>query len=383
MPAPDLRIEALTRSFGSTVALDGVSLEVQPGEILGILGPSGCGKSTLLQLVAGHLEPDSGTVEIAGQRVAGDGAWVPPQRRGVGMVFQDYALFPHLTVAENVGFALGTTRRLLRRGRGASGRVGELLDLFGIGELARRYPHELSGGQQQRVAIARALAHAPALLMLDEPFCNLDGATREHVRGEIVARLRETGLSCLFVTHDQEEALAVSDRVAVMTAGRVVQVDEPEALYRRPFCAEVAEFFGRANVLEGTASGRMAFTVLGTFVLPTPAQGPVHVLVRPEQLEVVPDPNGQAVVASREFRGHDVVYQLRLDSGTILWSHRPSLRMASVGDRVRIETQSHEATTLEQGPGASGAAAGATAAGDSTAAVAGTELVGDASLLLN
>ena len=331
-----LRLVDVERRFGAVAALAGVTLEVPRGQVLGILGPSGCGKTTLLNLVAGHLRPDAGRIEIAGRVVADveAGVWAPPQDRRVAMVFQDYALFPHLTVVENVCFGMPKAER--RNGRG---RACAILATLGVEHLADRRPTELSGGQQQRVAIARALAQEPDLVLLDEPFSSLDQGTRDEVRNELIGCLRATGLACIFVTHDQEEALSVSDRVAVMHEGRILQVDEPEDLYRRPFCSEVADFLGRANVLDGEGHGATVATALGTYALLTEVTGPVRVFVRPELVGVRRDDAGEAVVESRDFRGHDVLYTLRLPDGSTAWAHRPSVEMVDVGDRVRIEPQ--------------------------------------------
>lgn len=351
----DLRIESLDKRFGDVVALRGADLEVRRGELVSVLGPSGCGKSTLLQLVAGHLTPDAGRIEIDGQLVAGDGTIVPAQRRGVGMVFQDYALFPHLTVLDNVAFGVDSTRdrgfvaRIAAR-RARRSIALDVLEQLEIAPLASRYPGELSGGQQQRVAIGRAIAQRPRLLLLDEPFCNLDVSTREHVRGEIVELLRTTGLTCIFVTHDQEEALAVSDRVAVMQSGRVMQVDDPETLYRRPFCIEVAEFLGRTNVLRGRASAGHVDTVVGRFALPDGGSGDVEVIIRPELIDVRTSATGPATVVGREFRGHDVLYTLRMPSGETVWAHRPSVHMANVGDRVELSAQPGPASLVGSSP---------------------------------
>ena len=335
MSAPTaLRIEGVRRRFGDVAALDDVSLEVQAGEIMAILGPSGCGKTTLLNLIAGHLRSDAGRITI-GDRVVADGdRWVSPQDRRVAMVFQDYALFPHLTVAENVIFALPKDRR-----RDGDQRARELLALLDVEELADRRPTELSGGQQQRVALARALAQDPELILLDEPFSSLDQGTRDDVRNELIGRLRQTGLTCIFVTHDQEEALSVSDRVAVMHEGRILQVDQPEVLYRKPFCSEVADFLGRANVLDGVAHGESVDTPLGSYALLGQATGPVRVYVRPELVGVTGDEAGDVVVEGRDFRGHDVLYTLRLPDGSIAIAHRPSVDMVEIGQRVRIDPQ--------------------------------------------
>ena len=342
--APSLRLDGVVRRFGDVAALDGVSLDVAPGEVLAILGSSGCGKTTLLGVIAGHLKPDAGTIEIAGRRVAGDGAWVPPQDRRVAMVFQDYALFPHLSVLENVRFALPRAQR-----RDGDDRARDLLEALDLASLADRRPAELSGGQQQRVALARALAQEPDLVLLDEPFSSLDQGTRDDVRAETIGRLRATGLACIVVTHDQEEALSIADRVAVMDAGRILQVDQPEVVYRRPFCDEVASFLGRSNVLDGEGRGGTVVTALGTYALLTEVEGPVRVFVRPELVGVRRDDAGEAVVEARDFRGHDVLYTLRLPDGSAAWAHRPSVDMVDVGDRVRIEPQPGHAALV---PGA-------------------------------
>ncbi len=329
-----LRLENVVRRFGDVTALDNVTLHVAAGEVMAILGPSGCGKTTLLNLVAGHLRPDSGLIEVGGEIVADETTWVGPQQRRVAMVFQDYALFPHLTAAENVRFALPKADR-----RHGDARARELLAAMDVEELADRRPTQLSGGQQQRVALARALAQNPALVLLDEPFSSLDQATRDDVRKEMIGRLRATGLACIVVTHDQEEALSISDRVAVMHEGRILQVDQPEILYRKPFCSEVADFLGRANVLDGDGRGDIVDTALGTYALLAHVTGPVRVFVRPELVGVRKDDTGEAVVESRDFRGHDVVYTLRLEDGSMVWAHRPSVEMVEVGDRVRFEPQ--------------------------------------------
>ncbi len=329
-----LRLDGISRGFGDVAALAGVSLTVQSGELLAILGPSGCGKTTLLNVIAGHLRPDAGRIAIGDRVVADDGVWVAPQDRRVAMVFQDYALFPHLTVAENVAFALPRSQR-----KTGDARSRELLALLDVEDLADRRPTELSGGQQQRVALARALAQDPELVLLDEPFSSLDQGTRDEVRTELIGRLRQTGLTCIFVTHDQEEALSIADRVAVMHEGRILQVDAPEVLYRKPFCSEVANFLGRANVLDGIGRGETVDTPLGSYALLSQASGPVRVYVRPELVGVAGDETGDVVVEARDFRGHDVLYTLRLPDGSVAIAHRPSVNMVEVGQRVRIEPQ--------------------------------------------
>jgi len=321
-------LEGVTKRFGDTVAVGDAGLCVERGEVVALLGPSGCGKTTLLRLIAGFEEPDAGTVRLDHTHVAGRGAWVPPERRRTGMVFQDYALFPHLTAAENVGFGLS------RRERAA--KVPMLLALVDLCGLGARYPHELSGGQQQRVALARALAPAPELILLDEPWSNVDSRLRTELRDEVTSILRPLGVTVVLVTHDREEAFSLADRIALMRDGRVVQEGSPEELYLAPATRWVAEFVGAGNFLTGVVEGGRVQTPLGSF--PTngaTAASAVQVLVRPEQLELEPDPSGPAQVVAREFRGHDVFYRVLLD-GVALVSHRPSTEVVPLGARVSI-----------------------------------------------
>jgi iron(III) transport system ATP-binding protein len=323
-----IRLEGVTKRFGETTAVDGASLCVERGEVVALLGPSGCGKTTLLRLIAGFERPDAGSVAVAEREVARAGTWVPPERRRVGMVFQDYALFPHLTVAENVGFGLP------RRARAS--RVAELLAVVGLDDLERRYPHELSGGQQQRVALARALAPAPELVLLDEPWSNVDPFLRESLRAEVTEIIRPLGVTVLLVTHDREEAFSLADRIALMRDGTVVQEGTSEELYFAPESRWAAEFVGAANVLTGHVVDGRVETSVGAF----PANGAsglgaAQVLVRPELLELEPDPLGAAEVVAREFRGHDVFYRVLLD-GVELVSHRPSTEVVPLGSRVSI-----------------------------------------------
>jgi iron(III) transport system ATP-binding protein len=303
-----LSARGLAKAFGSTRAVDGFDLEVRDGEILALLGPSGCGKTTALRLVAGLERPDAGTVEIRGRLVAGAGTWVPPERRRVGLVFQDWALFPHLDVRANVAFGLDGN---------PSERVDELLELVHLTGLAHRMPHELSGGQQQRVAVARALAPGPDVLLLDEPFSNLDAQLRTQVRAEVREVLRATGTTAVLVTHDQEEALSIADRVAVMLHGGVRQVGTPFGLYAAPADGRVARLLGEANLLPAVArGGRVAFA-LGDVDASLP-DGPCEVLVRPESLRAVADPTGSAHVTHVEFFGHDQLVRCDLADGIAL-----------------------------------------------------------------
>ncbi len=328
MTCSTIRLDGVTKRFGDVTAVNGASLCVDRGEIVALLGPSGCGKTTLLRLVAGFERPDAGTVETAGHVVADPSTWVPPERRRIGMVFQDYALFPHLTVAENVGFGLP------RRARAT--RVGELLEVVGLAELGGRYAHELSGGQQQRVALARALAPSPEVVLLDEPWSNVDPFLRESLRTEVVEIVRSVGVTGILVTHDREEAFSLADRVALMRDGTILQEGTAEELYYAPATRWAAEFVGAANVLHGRIERGLVTTALGSF----PANGgggeaDAEVVLRPELIELAPDPAGTAEVVGREFRGHDVFYRVLLD-GIELVSQRPSNEVVPLGARVLI-----------------------------------------------
>jgi iron(III) transport system ATP-binding protein len=322
-------LEGVSKSFGTTAAVRGAGLCVERGEVVALLGPSGCGKTTLLRLIAGFEEPDAGTVAVDGVTVAGGGRWVTPERRRVGMVFQDYALFPHLTVAENVGFGLPRRQR--------AHRVPPLLALVGLGGLDRRYPHELSGGQQQRVALARALAPSPTLILLDEPWSNVDPHLRTELREEIASILRPLDVTVVLVTHDREEAFSLADRIALMRDGAIVQEGSPEDLYLEPASRWAAEFVGAGNFLPGHVEDGTVRTPLGTFAANGAGAhgGRVDVLIRPELLELAPDPAGPAEVVAREFRGHDVFYRVLLEGAELL-SHRPSTEVVALGSRVRI-----------------------------------------------
>ncbi|MGW4205532.1 ABC transporter ATP-binding protein [Streptomyces sp. NPDC004726] len=301
-----LRVTAVTTSYGRGArVLDGLGLTVPEGELAAVLGPSGCGKTTLLRVIAGFLAPDSGEVVVGGRTVSGPGVQVPPERRGVGIVAQEGALFPHMSVARNVAFGLLGAGRAERRARTA-----EMLELVGLGDFGDRMPHELSGGQQQRVALARALAPRPALVLLDEPFNALDSGLRAGLRSDIRAALRAAGATALLVTHDQEEALSSADRVAVIRDGRVVQSGTPQELYARPADTWVASFVGEAVLLPGSADGARAKTALGTVRLVDAPAGDGTVVLRPEQLRLVPSTDEEAArgrVTEVRFHGHDAL----------------------------------------------------------------------------
>jgi iron(III) transport system ATP-binding protein len=341
MSCSAILLDGVTKRFGDTVAVRDAHLCVEQGEVLALLGPSGCGKTTLLRLIAGFESPDAGTVQLSGVPVAG-GGWVPPERRRVGMVFQDYALFPHLTVAENVGFGLPRRQR--------AERVPLLLTLVDLCGLGDRYPHQLSGGQQQRVALARALAPAPELVLLDEPWSNVDPRLRAELRDEVTRILRPLGVTVVLVTHDREEAFSLADRIALVREGTVAQEGTPEELYFAPASRWAAEFVGAGNVLPGTVVADVVRTAVGDF----PANGArgagaVEVLVRPELIELEPDPAGAGEVVTREFRGHDVFYRVRLDDLELL-SHRPSTEIVPLGSRVSIRLHDGQVPVLHGSP---------------------------------
>jgi iron(III) transport system ATP-binding protein len=301
----ELAVQGLEKSFGGTNVLRGLDLVVPSGSLAAVLGPSGCGKTTLLRIVAGFEPADAGTVTLDGSVVEGRGAHVPPERRRVGVVPQEGALFPHLTVAGNVGFGLSRTR-----GRGQ--RVDDLLALVGLAGYGERMPHELSGGQQQRVALARALAPDPALVLLDEPFSALDTGLRAAVREDVRMALRTAGATAVLVTHDQEEALSMADLVAVMAGGRIAQSAPPGDLYATPSDLGVATFVGDAVVLDAVATAVGAESPLGPLQLrDTAVRGPGRAVVRPEQ--VLLDRNGSGVVGTvtaTVFYGHDALVRL-------------------------------------------------------------------------
>ncbi|MGW0768174.1 ABC transporter ATP-binding protein [Streptomyces sp. NPDC002676] len=323
--AATVEFRGLRREFGTTVALDGLDLTVRPGEFLALLGPSGCGKTTALRMLAGFEHPDAGAVLVDGEDVT----HVPAHRRDAGMVFQSYSLFPHLNAVDNVAFGLRMrkVRTAERRARAA-----ELLELVGLGDKGERYPHQLSGGQQQRIALARALALRPRVLLLDEPLSALDAKVRLSLREEIRRLQQELGITTLFVTHDQEEALSIADRVAVMRAGRLEQCAEPAELYGRPATAFVAEFVGTMSRIPGELKDGTA-EVLGQR-LPADgevADGAVDVLVRPEAVHVQADEQGSARVVATAFLGAVVRVTVRLADGTEAKADLPAHDAAGLG----------------------------------------------------
>lgn len=326
-----LRCTGLTKCFGCVRAVDKLELTVQKGEILALLGPSGCGKTTALRLIAGFQDPDEGKVEISSVPVATASLALPPEQRRVGMVFQDYALFPHLTVGENIAYGLG-------RGKNRAGRVRDVLELVGMAGLEARMPHELSGGQQQRVALARALAPDPDILLLDEPFSNLDAGQRVRVREQVRDILKRSGCTAIFVTHDQEEALYMGDRLGIINEGRVEQIGAPEEVFQRPKTRFVASFLGLTDFLPGEITPAGIRTELGTLPCEDELEPGtrVEVVVRPDDVAIHPDEKSSARIEERLYQGMTNVYRVRLPSGQTIHSLQPHFVRYERGAAVRV-----------------------------------------------
>jgi len=328
----------ITKYFKDVPAVEGVSLSVPAGKIITLLGPSGCGKTTVLRLVAGFERLDGGRIEIGDEGVAGRDQHRPPEQRRIGMVFQDYAIFPHLSVAENVGF--GITARSGRTGKQA--RIEEMLDFVGLTAAGDRMPHELSGGQQQRVALARALAPEPRALLLDEPFSNLDAALRVEVRSEVRDLLRQSETTTIFVTHDQEEALFFGDLIAVMRNGRIEQVGTPEEIYLQPRTRFVAAFMGQTDFIPGVVTRSGIYTPLGSLDLPTtlPAGTPLEVALRPNHVALTTGDDHNSQILSRQFLGMAYLYRLALSDDSIIHSWQPYQVDLSPGSSVQSSIRS-------------------------------------------
>jgi iron(III) transport system ATP-binding protein len=331
-----LAIRNVTKSYGPVTALAGVDLDVPAGSLTAILGPSGCGKTTLLRIIAGFITPNSGTVSLGGQQVAGPGHTMAPQRRRVGYVPQEGALFPHLNVAANIAFGLPRTARRSQK------RLNELLELVGLGAaMSARFPHQLSGGQQQRVALARALAPGPSIVLLDEPFSSLDATLRLSTGRAVVQALGAAQATAVLVTHDQNEALSLADQLAVMTQGRISQIGVPDAVYARPADPAVASFVGAAVLIPAIIDGQTADSALGLLSPVTPVMhGAAQVLIRPEQITLHADTGtvgAPARVSDVAYFGHDAIVHLLLEAGgEAITARIMGTRPPEVGTRVRL-----------------------------------------------
>lgn len=338
--APDRGVDAgrisirrVVKHFDGPDVLHGVSLEIAPGEVLALLGPSGCGKTTLLRAIAGLERVNDGEIAIDGQVVASPKVHAPPEQRRIGMVFQDWALFPHLSVGENVAFGLTRSERRGTRGRE---RVAEALQMVGLGGMTDRMPSTLSGGQQQRVALARALAPRPRAILLDEPFSNLDTTLRIQIRSEVHHLLSDLGITTAFVTHDQEEAFVLGDKVAVMHEGVIEQHASPAEIYESPSTRWVADFVGEANLVTAMGHGREALTPFGTVPLIEEFTGPVDVVVRPEHLHLAPGTGAEVELV--EYYGHDHVTILRLSDGQRVRSRLTGPPQFQRGESVAVSS---------------------------------------------
>ncbi|AZQ09351.1 ABC transporter ATP-binding protein [Shewanella khirikhana] len=330
-----LQIDNLHSDYRGAAVLKGLSLTLAQGEIVALLGPSGCGKTTLLRAIAGLQDISQGKIAINGAAVSGDGVFVPPEKRGIGMIFQDYALFPHLTVADNILFGVRGLDKAAR-----AQRLDEMLALVKLDGLGSRYPHELSGGQQQRVSIARALAYEPQLLLLDEPFSNIDAQVRRALMLEIRAILKARNVSAVFVTHSKDEAFAFADTLALFEEGRIVQHGVPEVLYQQPKTPYVADFLGASNYLAVTVSDHGLNSPLGSHQLGggkhnLPAAG--QWLLRPEEIEIEAADDGEGEILERRFLGNGCHYLVRLGEQVLdIHSHLAHL---ATGSRVRLKAE--------------------------------------------
>jgi iron(III) transport system ATP-binding protein len=340
-----LSVEHVSKRFapGAPLVVNDVTFDVRDDEIFAVLGPSGCGKTTTLRCIAGFEQATEGTIRMRDRVLESPTERVPPEKRGIGLVFQDYALFPHLTVLENVMFGLRDVQEPEK-----TKQAREALKMVGLNGFEDRSPHHLSGGQQQRVALARTLAPCPELILLDEPFSNLDALLREGTRQEVRALLKKRGMSAVLVTHDQEEALSFADRVAVMRSGHIEQVGTPEEVYYQPRTLFVAQFLGRTNLLLSQARGREADTAIGPIGLNRDADGTVLVSLRPEHLTLEPCDSGlgpTGTIIGRAFKGHDITYRVECDGAEYL-VHTHNRMSYQSGDRVCIRPQ-ESAVVLE------------------------------------
>ncbi len=326
-------------------AIADISFCAHEGEILCLLGPSGCGKTTTLRAIAGFEPIVAGEVYLQGELASAPGFLIPTERRRVGMVFQEYALFPHLRVFDNVGFGL---QHLSSRKR--AGEVHTMLAMVGLTGLERRYPHELSGGQQQRVALARALAQKPVVLLLDEPFSNLDPDMTGKMREDLLHLLRQTKTTALLVTHDHDEAFAMADRIAVLNNGRLEQIEVPEAIYHTPSSPFVADFVGQADFIPGMVENGKVLTEIGVFPNQVGYQGgaKVVVMIRPDDIHIIPNEESSARILARQFRGSENIYTIGLPSGQVIHSSETSTTIYPVGTCVELRVIATHTVLFEQ-----------------------------------
>ncbi|MCF3935703.1 ABC transporter ATP-binding protein [Acuticoccus sp. M5D2P5] len=345
-----LKLQSLGKVFGNTAAVEKIDLEVGEGEMVAFLGPSGCGKTTTLRMVAGFVEPSSGSILVGGKDITR----LPPNRRNMGMVFQSYALFPHMNVSENVAF--GLKARHVPKGE-IAGRITAALELVGLSGYEARYPKELSGGQQQRVALARVLALRPQLLLFDEPLSNLDAKLRVQMRHEIRTLQQEVGITSLFVTHDQEEAMTIADRIVVMNKGRIEQVGPPAEIYDNPRTRFVADFIGAANLVEGRLEGDVFQSARGARLdcAPpdfAPTGAPVVLSIRPEKIEILPgagEGGTPGTVMRATKLGGLIEYVVELASGDTILVQKQDRSPADhlrVGEPVRVSWNTNDARLL-------------------------------------
>lgn len=328
-------------------AIQDISISASEGDIICLLGPSGCGKTTVLRVIAGFEPVAAGEVYLNGQLVSARHRHIRTERRRVGMVFQDYALFPHLRVADNIAFGLQQFPSDQRRDR-----IRKMLGLIGLTDLEQRYPHELSGGQQQRVALARALAPHPVILLLDEPFSNLDPDMTFKMRQELHDLLIHTKTTAILVTHDHEEAFSMADRVAVLQDGHLAQFDTPEAIYHTPASPFVAEFVGQADFIPGVIHNGTVLTEIGEFPKQGKYQGDPHVMVmiRPDDVRIVPGRDESARIVARQFRGSENLYTIGLSSGHIVHGSEPSTNVYPIGTPVELEIIATHTVLFERSP---------------------------------
>ena len=330
-----IRTRSVSKSYDEEQVLSDFNLDVWKGSITGILGSSGSGKTTALRLIAGFDRPDAGIIEMKNEVIVSDEVWLPPERRNIGMVFQDYALFPHLTVEKNIAFGLG--KNDLEKGR-----LKEVIDMCNLTGLINKFPQELSGGQQQRVALARALAPNPEVVLLDEPFTSLDAQMARVLRDEVVELLKNTETTAIIVTHDQEEALSVCDVVSVLEKGKIIQSSTPQEIYLNPVSKTVANSVGDPNILKGFSIDGRVETSLGTFV--SAYEGALDVSIRPECIELNLDSEGSYIVKECTFYGHDQVISFQNSKGEVFRARSLPNTIYEAGDKVNIEIS--EVTTF-------------------------------------